>query len=42
MDSGTLGIVTRAVLSVEPLARQKSCALAALASGEAVLALLGD
>lgn len=38
--SGTLGVITRAVLSVEPLARQRACALAAAESGEAVLALL--
>lgn len=38
--SGTFGVVTRAVLSVVPLDRQRACALAAASSGAAVLALL--
>ena len=39
--SGTFGIVTRAVFSVEPLPRQTTAALAAVDTGEGVLALLG-
>jgi len=38
--SGTFGVVTRAVLSVAPRARQRAAALAAAADGEAVLRLL--
>lgn len=38
--TGVFGIVTRAVLQVAPLPRQRATALVACASGEAVLALL--
>jgi FAD/FMN-containing dehydrogenase len=38
--SGTFGVVTRAVLAVSPVARQRTAMLAATADGEAVLRLL--
>lgn len=37
---GTLGVVTRAVLSLVPLPRQRAAALVALSTGQAVLELL--